>query len=149
MSKIEDIYDKLNAVVAATLPSYTRFPNPYAIDANTFLHLRQGFAVSVGPGADTERYLGCLITWQRDFTVTLVRQVMATQNDLPNRESLEKEILDDHDLLRKAIYNNSNLDQNAIKTTLVSDSGLQFLDGDRLKFLAIEMTINVEYEEQP
>lgn len=148
-TKISTIYDNLTAVVVAALPDYMRFPNPYAIDANTFIHQRAGFGVSIGPGVDTQRYLGCLITWQREFTVSLVRQVTTTQNNTSVRAGIEKEILDDHDILRKAIYNGSTLSGQAIKTTLISDSGLSFIDGDRMKFLALEMLISVEYEESP
>lgn len=149
MSKIQDIYDALVAVVAGELTDYMRFPNPYVIDTNTFLHQKAGYGVSIGPGFDTERYVGCLVTWQRDFSVTLVRQVMTTQNNTALRANLEREILDDHDKLRKAIYNNSTLSGNAIKSTLVSDGGLNFIDGDRLKFLALEMVVSVEYEDNP
>ena len=149
MSKIEDIYDALVGLVATELPEYMRFPNPYVIDTNTFLHQRAGFGVSIGPGTDTERYLGCLITWQRDFNVTIVRQIMTTQNNTSLRAGIEKEILDDHDKLRKAIYLGNTLSGNAIKSTLIADSGLNFIDGDRLKFLSMEMTVSVEYEETP
>lgn len=149
MSKIQEIYDAIISVVTAELPDYMRFPNPYAIDENTLIHMRSGFGVSVGPGTDTQRYLGCLVTWQRDFTVTMVRKVMATQNDLTKRVTLEKELLDDHDNLMKAIYNNSTLSGNAIKTTAIADSGLSFIDGDLLKFLTMEITVQVEYEENP
>lgn len=149
MTKISDIYDALVTVVSTELPDYMRFPNPYVIDTNTFLHQRAGFGISIGPGTDTQRYLGCLVTWQRDFTITLVRQVLTTQNNTAIRADLEKEILDDHDKLRKAIYLSNTLSGNAIKSTLIADSGLNFIDGDRLKFLALEMTVQIEYEESP
>jgi hypothetical protein len=149
LSQIETIYDALVALVAAELPDYMRFPNPYVIDTNTFLHQRSGFGVSIGPGTDTERYLGCLVTWQRDFNVTLVRQITTTPNNTALRSAIEKEILDDHDKLRKAIYLSNTLSGNAIKSTLIADSGLNFIDGDRLKFLALEMTVQIEYEESP
>lgn len=149
MSKIQEIYDALITVISGQLPDYTRLPNPYAIEENTFLHLRAGFGVSIGPGTDTERYLGCLVTWQRDFTVTLVRQVFTTQNNTALRVDLEKDLLDDHDNLMKAVYNNSTLSGKAIKTTAIADSGLSFIDGERLKFLAMEITVQVDYEDNP
>ena len=149
MSKIQEIYDALIVVIAGQLPDYTRLPNPYAVEENTFLHMRSGFGVSIGPGTDTERYLGCLVTWQRDFTITLVRQVFTTQNNTALRVDLEKDILDDHDNLMKAVYNNSTLSGKAIKTTAIADSGLSFIDGERLKFLAMEITVQVEYEDNP
>lgn len=147
--KIQELYDELNTVIAAALPDYMRFPNPYVIDANTFLHKRSGYGVSIGAGLDTERYLGCLVSWEREFTITLVRQVLITQNNLTLREGLEKEILEDHDKIRKAIYNNSSLSGKAIKTTATSDGGLFFIDGEKLNFLSMEISVVTEYEESP
>jgi hypothetical protein len=134
-------------VVGNALTGYVQFPNPYVIDANTFLHQKSGFGISIGPGSDTQRFLGCLVTWQREFDITLVRQVFATQNHTTNRVVLEKDILADHDVLMKAIYNNNSLSGYAIKTTLISDTGLNFIDGDKMKFLALEMQVLVEYED--
>lgn len=147
-TKIETIYSSLATVVGNALTGYTKFPNPYVIEANTFLHQKAGFGIAIGHGTDTQRYLGCnLTTWQRDFNVTLVRQVLTTQNNTTIRVALEADILADHDALHKAIYNNSTLSGNAIKTTLVGDSGLNFIDGDLMKFLAMEMIVSVEYQD--
>jgi len=145
-TKIEEIYNELTTVIEAALPNYRRFPNPYVIEANTFLHMSAGFGIAIGPGTDTERYVGCLITQQRSFSIVLVRQMLATQNDLDTRELIEKQILDDHDALRKAIYSNSTLSGKVIETTLTDDGGVNFIDG-RLKFLSMEMNIVTEYQE--
>lgn len=148
-TKIETIYTNLATVVGTALTGYTKFPNPYIIDANTFLHQKAGFGIAIGPGVDTQRYVGCLVTWQRDFNITLVRQVLTTQNNTTVRVALEADILADHDALMKALFNNSTLSGYAISTTLVSDSGLNFIDGDLMKFLAMEMTVSVQYEDNP
>lgn len=146
-TKIEDIYDALVTVIDATLADYVRFPNPYVINENTFLHMKSGYGIAIGPGRDTERLVGCQLSWERAFTVILVKQMTATQNNTDKRVLIEKEIIADHDALRKAIYSNSTLSGNAIKTTLTSDGGVNFLDGDRLKFLSIEMEVLTEYLE--
>lgn len=146
-TKIEDIYDAICDVVELSLPDYVRFPNPYEITENTFLHMKSGYGIAIGPGQDTQRYVGCLITYERQFTLVIVRQIMTTQNNTGRRLIVEKDILADHDVLRKAIYNNSSLSGNAIKTTLISDGGINFIDGDALKFLSMEMQIVTEYQE--
>ena len=146
-TRIEDIYDALATLIETTLPGYVRFPNPYVITENTYLHMKSGYGIAIGAGVDTERFVGCQISWQRSFTVVLVKQIMTTQNITGKRELVEKEILDDHDALRKAIYLNSTLGEKAVKTTLVSDGGVSFIDGDRLKFLSMEIEIVTEYLE--
>jgi len=146
-SRIEEIYDALATVIETALPAYVRFPNPYVITENTYLHMKSGFGLAIGPGTDTERLVGCQLSWQRSFTVVLVKQVTTTQNNTALREGIEKDILDDHDALRKAVYANSTLGSRAIKTTLISDGGVNFIDGDRLKFLSMEIEIVTEYLE--
>lgn len=149
MTKISTIYDAITDKLEAQLPNHTRLPNPYQVDANTYLHLNNGYGVGIGPGLDTQRYVGCLITWEQTYSVVLVRRVVTTQNNTAQREVIEKGIVDDWDVLRKAFYNDNSLSGNAIKTTVLSHGGINFIDGDRLKFLALEMELVVEYQEDP
>lgn len=146
-TKIEQIYDAIVDIIEAQLPSHKRLPNPYEITENAFLRLDLGFGVSIGPGVDTQRYTGCLISWQRSFPITLVRRMATTENNIDLREKIEKDLLIDHDLLRKVFYTNTTLNQTATTSTVLDDSGVNFIDGDRLKFIAIELNLLVEYEE--
>lgn len=146
-TRIEDIYDAIADLVETNLTGYKRFPNPYVITENTYLHMKSGYGIAIGPGTDTERFVGCQISWERSFTVVLVKQVMTTQNNTEKRELVEKDILEDHDILRKAIYSSSTLGGKAVKTTVISDGGVNFIDGDRLKFLSMEIEIVTEYLE--
>jgi len=148
-TKISQIYDAIVDVIEAELTTSVRIPNPYILDINSFLHLKKGFGVAIGPGDDTQRYIGCLVTWERNFTIAIIQQMVATQNNVGTREVIEKELLDDHDKLRKAFYNNSTLSGKAIKSTITDDGGVSFIDGDRLKFIALEMNLLVEYQEDP
>jgi hypothetical protein len=63
------------------------------------------------------------------------------------RELIETGLLISHDTLRKEIYKDTTLGGLCITAAVVSDSGIQFIDGDRLKFLAIELTVSVEYQD--
>lgn len=149
MTVISQIYDKVVDVIEAKLTTSTRISNPYVLDSNTFLHLQKGFGVAIGPGIDTERYVGCLVTWQRSFTIAIIQRMVTTQNNIGVRETIEKELLDDHDKLRKAFYLNSTLDGLAIKSTVTDDGGVSFIDDASGKFIALEMSLLVEYQENP
>jgi len=149
MGKISTIYDAIVDVLETEFPAHTRLPNPYEVNANTYLHLNNGFGVGIGPGQDTERYVGCLVTWEQSYSIILVRRVVTTQNNTAVREVIEKDILEDWDKLRKAFYLANTLSGNAIKTTVLSHGGINFVDGDKLKFLALEMQLVVEYQEDP
>lgn len=145
-TKIEDIYDEVCDLVEAALPNAKRFPNPYQMEVNALGRVDSAYGIVVGPGQNTERYVGCLISWQRTFTLRLLRKIVTTENNLGKRVTIEKGILADHDAVQKAFYN-STLNGQVIKTIVSDDSGIEFLDGDTLKFLLMEMTITVEYQE--
>lgn len=149
-TKIENIISAIQTQMATSLSDYKIIPNAYDLDAVGFLNLGpQSYSIGVGAGRDTERYIGCHITWERLFFVSMIRQVTTTENNTTERRVIEKDILADHDIIRKAFYNNSTLSGEAIKTTVVSDSGIRFLDGDRLKFLQLDLDVLVEYQENP
>lgn len=148
MSAVTDIYDAIVNKVTTVLPDYIRLPNPYDIEANTFLHLRNGFGIEIGPGVNTERYVTCkLSTWERTYTIILVKQVVTTQNNTAVRVVIEKDILDDNDVLFKAFESDHSLGGTVIKTVVQSDSGIAFLDVDRQKFLAMSIILTVEYQQ--
>ncbi len=148
-TRIATIYDAVVDLIESKLTTYTRIPNPYAIAENTYLHLKQGFAVAIGAGVDTQRYVGCLVTWERLFTIILVKQILTTANNTGVRETIEKSILDDHDALRKAFYLGSTLSGYAIKSTVLDDGGLFYVDGGVNKFIGMELNLYVEYQEDP
>ncbi len=149
MGKISTIYDAINTLLSTKLPSHTQLPNPYEVNQNTYLHLNNGYGLGVGPGQDTERYIGCLVTWEQLYQVILVRRVVTTQNNTTSREGIEKNLLEDWDILRKAFYLNNTLSNTVIKSTVISHSGINFIDGDKLKFLGLEMQLVVEYQDDP
>ena len=146
-SKVEDIYDQIVTICSSTLPAFKRLPNPYELTENTFLRLENGFGVSVGPGVNENRFVGCFTTWERSFLITLVKKVSTSQNNLDLRQTIEKDILVAQDLVQKAFYANHTLSGNAVTSTVSDDSGINFIDGDRLKFLGLEINILVKYQE--
>jgi hypothetical protein len=148
-AKVLEIYDEILTLIDNSLPNDLRLANSYDLEANGFLKLQKAYAVAIGPWIDTERYVGCLITGEREFDIALTRKITTTENNTDQRVVIEKDLLTAHDTLRKAFYNNSTLGGRAIKSTITSDSGVNFIDGDRLKFLAIVITLLVEYQESP
>jgi len=149
MTKISDIKSAVVTLVSSTITGYQQLSNPYAIDENSHLTLKQGFGVAVGPGRDTERYVGCLVTWERLFTIILIRQVLTTQNNVTAREVIDTALLDDHDKLRKAFYLDSTLSGKAIVSTVSDDGGVFYAGDQEEKFLGLELTLKIEYQEDP
>jgi hypothetical protein len=146
-TKIADIYDAIITLVSTELPTYARIPNPYAIDENTALFLKRSYGLAIGAGVNTERYVGCHVTWQRSYTLNLITQVVNTENDTTGRASVEKDLIDAHRLILMAFETDSTLGGNCIKAVVTDDSGIQYIEGQDGKFLAVEISLAVEYQE--
>lgn len=147
--KIEDIYDAIVTEIETQLTTYRRMPNPYFVEENTYLQLQKGYGVRIDSGRDTERYVGCLVTWERLFTIILVNQITTTQNNIGARELIEKGILVDHDTLIRAFYANNTLTGQGIKAWISDDSGIipVSIGSNQAKFFQMELSLNVEYQE--
>jgi hypothetical protein len=147
MTKIATIYDAIVTKIAGQLTTFTRVPNPYALDENAAILLCNAYGLAIGPGTNTERYVGCISSWERSFTIGLITQVVTTENDTEGRATIEKNIIDAHRLLLLAFESDPSLAGNCIKAVITDDSGIDYIDGVQSKYLAIELTLRVEYQE--
>jgi hypothetical protein len=146
-TKIADIYDSIVTKLETILPNFQRVPNPYALDENTAILLRKAFGLAIGPGTNTERYVGCIATWERDYTIGLVTQVVNTENDTLGRAMVEKDIIDAHREILLAFETDSTLSGQCIKAVITDDGGINYIQGAESKYLALEITLRVEYQE--
>jgi len=146
----DEIFDKIRDICVANLPSvYRRLSDPYNPDQNIMPQLLKGFGIATGAGVNTERFVGCQVTWARSYNILLVQQITTTQNNIDARENIDAELRTDVNTLWKKFYLNSGLDGLAIKTTVLGDGGIVPLDIGGLKFLSIELFLEVEYMEDP
>lgn len=146
-SPISEIYDAIIGKLETVLPAFKRVPNPYSLDENTAILLRKAFGLAIGAGTNTERYVGCIATWQRDYTIGLVTQVVNTENDTQGRASVEKDIIDAQRDILLAFESDSSLSGKCIKAVITDDSGINYIQGAESKYLALEITLQVEYQE--
>lgn len=147
MSKVADISDAIVALLSSSLTGFARIPNPYNITENVALILKKSFGVAIGPGVNTQRYVGCLVSWERNYTISIITQVVNTENDVTGRFNVEKDMIDRHRDVLLAFENDSTLGGNCIKAVITDDSGIQYIDGQQGKFLAVEIALAVEYQE--
>jgi len=147
MSKISTIYDNLVVAVNGSLTDYDQITNPYAPDENCELFLDKGFGIAFGPGANSERQLGCKISIKRTFDVMLINLCGTTENNLDDIENFQKTMHEDQFLIIKALENDSDLSTSAAQIKFVDDNGLEFLETDRNKFFLLQSTFMVEYFE--
>ncbi len=148
MSKIEEIYGLIITKLQSVLTGYLRIANPYAIENNPAMILAKGYGLAIGPGVNTQRYVGCIQTWQRSFTIVVSRQLVNTENDATGKAIIEVAMLNAHEDLLTAFESDPTLGGVDIKAVITDDSGIQYLEGQDGKFLAIEMVLSVEYQKQ-
>ena len=148
MSKISTVYDAMYTLLSSNLTGYTQIPNPYNSEQNSMLFLNKGYGLVVGTGDNTQRFATCdKKSYAREFTIVLVNQYIATEHDTDAKETAEKALLEDHATLITAIEQDADLGGNAATHLSISDGGIDFLEGDREKYIMLELIVNVEYFE--
>ena len=79
-TKIEDIKEAINTKLASVLTGYSRLPNPYGITESAMLRMTKAYAVATGLGVNTERFVDCHSTWERNFTIFIINKDTSTSN---------------------------------------------------------------------
>ena len=147
-TKITSIYNNLITLVESTLASYTRIPNPYAPDENPELFLRKGYGVGVGPAENTRRVICGFLSVNRSFSILLINQILTTDTNSASRGDFERLLLEDQYSLINALEVDNNLSGNAVKVMFANDSGIQFISGEKGKYILLEIQFDIEYLEQ-
>ena len=147
MSKISTLHDAIVTKISSNLSSYTQMPNPYSLEENPHPLLVKGFGVSVGAGVRTDRVIGCQVSWERTFLITLINKVTTTDSNTTVRETLTKGILEDHYTLLKQFEIDGGLSGTAIDGIVTADSGIELVELDSKQHFLIELELTVEYLE--
>lgn len=146
-TNVSNVYNAMVVIIEAQLTAYKKLPNPYDPEENSSLRLKKGYGLAFGAGVNTNRYMNCKIAVDRQFSILLVRQVSKSDHDITGHATLEKSMLEDEFLLIKAFEQDPTLGGVAVKTRFVGDTGIEFLEGDRNKYLVLEMELGSEYFE--
>lgn len=148
-ARVNDIYDAWIAVIESTLPGYSRLADPYNPTENVNLILKKGYGIGFGAGVNTERLTKPKMSTVREFNVLLTNQITATESNATARAELEKALFEDHAALVKAVEASASLNDGTLcyTTKWVSDTGVDFIDGERAKYFALELIFESEYFE--
>lgn len=146
-TSISTIYDALVSLLSSKLTGYIQLPNPYAPEENNELYLNKGFGVAFADGENTQRFVGCKLSVARTFNIILVNRIVTTDHNTTVRGSLEKSIMEDEFTIINELEKNPTLQGSAFKSLFVSDNGIEYLEGERMKYLFLVFNINIEYLE--
>ena len=148
MSRITTIQGILNTKLATVFPlPHRKLTNPFWIDQNDALTLNRGYGFYLGFGSNTNRYVGCNLTLQRQVIVTNTVVNRGTDRDIQIRESAELLLLEDQFNLIKAIELDSSLSGNTAKFTYTNDNGIESIFLGQNNYLKITTSFVMEYFE--
>lgn len=145
---IADVYQRLIEVVAETFTDKVELTNPYILDDNPDIMLKNGFGVAILPTTNLNRATSCLYSIGRDVEITFTRQIFGTNRDHKERQAIEKELMQDQLNLIKAIDNDGQLNDLLANSEFFGDNGIEFIFNDRNNFIALTNNFTIEYHEQ-
>jgi len=147
MSDISTIIDNMRTRVAAVFPTHKKLPNNRQIEENDTLFLSKGYAVAIGPGANTRRLLSCKLSVNRAAIITITRAHFGVDRDTVVRDTLEKNLLEDQFLLIKDLEKDPSLDGFVAKINYSTDNGIEEVFVEQGHFLMIQTVYEFEYFE--
>lgn len=144
---ITTVYDALAAFVLETLPAYKKLANPYKHEDNPSVILKKGFGIKIKSGTNSKRFVGQLHSTKRTFTVILTCEMLTTEGNSAQWRAAELGIMEDAQALICAIHTSSTVAEATTNAEWTEDSGIDFVDGDRCRYLTTEIGFAIEYVE--
>jgi hypothetical protein len=149
MSKISTIVDNIGTELATLLgATHKEIVDPILIEANDTLYLRRGYGYVMGPGANSNRQVGCQLSVERDVIITNTIAIHATKSDITAYRTAWKTLLEDQLLIIDLMEKNPTINSVTAKMAFVSDNGIEPIFNDKREaFLMIQSIFSFEYFE--
>lgn len=149
MTKVADVRDQLNAIMATVLPAYTKLADNYEASDNPNPIFEKGYMIGFSAGENVTNEWCNLgqMRIRRQFQVVLTNMYVPNL-DADQREGTENRLLDDQFAFIAAVERDVTLTGVAISSSYSFDNGLEYLIDDRKQFIIVNMTITVEYYEE-
>lgn len=148
MSQISTIFDAINTFIGTYFPNHKVLVNPYDLQKNDKLILNKAIGFYLGPAVNTNRQISCYHSVRRDLVFNLTRVNRGTDRDDDIRQTVEKELLEDHFTLVKEFEKDPTMQSLCSNTLWTSDNGIEFVYDDKISYLKIETRFSIEYLEQ-
>lgn len=154
MSAISTAYDNILIVIETNFPNHIELINPYFPELNDDLTYDAAWGMALSDGLNTNRVVGCEMSMQRSFIVTLTRKIFAgslnrTSGTVSERRATEKQLLEDQIILIKDFERNPlTSDANPIIGCIFeADGGLEFIKTERSDLIMLKSIFRIEYFE--
>jgi hypothetical protein len=145
-TKFTLVYDDIRNKVKALWPTKVEVNNPYIIEDEADIRLKDSFGIAIGAGSNTNRVICGSSSTTRSFNIAIVKKHSSPSEEISARVIAEKALLNDLFDLQKYFDSNPSSD-NIINIRYVNDNGIEFLNGDRFGYLMLRSTFEAEYSE--
>jgi hypothetical protein len=150
MSVITNGYNALLARLEALYPAgdgWVRLPNAYRPEENPDTFLKQGYALALGAGQNTNRQLNCAMSVSRTITVILARLYTALKEDAAQKAVAELQLFEDQKKLIVDLETEVTVNGSTMYTRYIGDGGIEYVQGTTERFLMVRTEIQLEYFE--
>lgn len=138
MTNVCDIFDELKTVIDDCLDGYKRLENPFIPEDNASNLWTKAYGIAIGPGGNPELLSKNKPSCTRDFVIVLIHKITSTDMAFDKRDDQQKEIAQDMDKIKVCLETNPDLGTLCTKAVLLNDQGVEFIDGERGKYLFME-----------
>ena len=148
MSNVSTIYDRLLVVLPTLFTTRTRIPNPYSIEDNQSVLLKNGYGLKVN-GTSSEESEFCTYSYSVDFGVVFTNEVVMLGNDADGYDAAVKLLLEASNTLQDNWLDNNQIgiEANITQVTFEGTSGIDFLVAGKNNFVTIEVSFTVQVTE--
>lgn len=147
MSNVSSIYDAFKSEMSTTFASKTQIPNPFSIENNNDNTLRDGYGIRFGAAGLASFDLPSFQGYSREIVVTFTTQVFRTDNNILKLEDAQKALMENQNTLINSLAKSRAFDDYAVSVEFTTDSGIEFVFGDKFSFLYIDSSFEVQYKE--
>lgn len=147
MSLITTVFDNINTRLSSiySTPTYKKLVNPYILELNDTLSLNRGYAFFMGPGLNTKKLIGDVVTFEREVIIINTIVNRGTDRDVTIRETAEKTLLEDQFLAIESFH--QTILSDSWDLNWQSDNGVEFVFTEKQNFLSIRSNYRLRYSE--
>ena len=145
-TKFTSVYDEIRTAISTLYSTKTEINNPYTLEENADIDMKDSWGIAIRAGSNSNRVLCGQATVKRNIEVSLLKRVAMPEKDVTARITGEKALFNDQlDMIK--YFEGSPTTTNTVNVRFISDSGIEFLEGDRFGFLVLRSTLELEYVE--
>lgn len=148
MSQVSNIYNALIAQMELLFPAadgWQRLSTAYKPEENPDIFLRQGWGIAIGPGVNTNRFVNCKYSLNREITLVLTRKYEALENDPAGKQATELQLFEDQRVFINQIEQDPTVSDTLTTASYGSDGGIEYVRASTDAFLMLRTVIPTEY----